>query len=66
MPEWLLLLAGIVVIALWFLSVYTALRIGAWLVLSSPHLRRAYHRGIGRAMNIVTEIRERHDRRSKP
>jgi hypothetical protein len=58
MPEWLLLLAGIVVVALWFLSVYTALRVGMWIVLSSP-LNRAFHRGIGRGANFLTRLGER-------
>lgn len=60
--EALLALAGIAVIVLWFLSVYAALRIGMWIVLSSP-LNRAFHRGIGRGANALAEINERLEKR---
>ena len=59
----LLALAGIIVIVLWFLSVYAAIRLGMWIVLSSP-LNRAFHRGVGRGANTLAEINERLEKRN--
>jgi hypothetical protein len=65
MPEWLLLLAGIAAVALYFLVAYVGLRVGVWLVMSSPAVRRVVHRGAGRALNTVTLIKERYEHRQK-
>lgn len=56
-----MLLAGTAVIALYFLGMYLALRLGMWIVMSS-RFARPFHRGLGRGLNLLTVLKERYER----